>query len=64
MCKRKIGKQKPCRYRWRYLCYFTLHMLENLIRDIVEGNFCYFSQPNFLLLGTNKLELPLGLAAA
>ena len=44
MFKRKIGKRKPCRYSWQYLCCFTLHVLDNVILDIAEGEVCCYSQ--------------------
>ena len=60
MFKIKIGKRKPCRYFWWYLCYFAWDVLDDVIRDIMEGDVWYCSHPNLLLLGPNKIGTALG----
>ena len=60
MFKRKIGKCKPCRYSWHYLCCFTLHVLDNVVHDIAEGDIWCCSQPNLLIMGPNKIRTTLG----
>ena len=45
------AKEKNC---------FTLHVFNNALRDIVEGDIWYCNQPNLLLLGTNKIGTVLG----
>ena len=52
--KKDKRERKPCRYRWHYLCCFTLNVLDGVIHDIVEGDVWYCSQPNLLLLGPSK----------
>ena len=60
MFKRKIGKRKPCRYSWRYLCCFTLNLLDGVIHDIAEVDVWCFSQTNLLILVPNKIGYALG----
>ena len=39
---------------------FTLYLLDDVIRDIVKGDVWCCSQPNLLILGSNKIGTALG----